>query len=83
MIHRTGLDPTSLHQYGDASRNEPQGSSFACIQPPSGIAQLLGLRHRTHIRNIYALVRIADELVDGVAAEAGLTPRQQLQSLDS
>ncbi|WP_341973955.1 squalene/phytoene synthase family protein [Microbacterium sp. LWO13-1.2] len=36
--------------------------------------RLLGSRHRRHVRNIYAMVRIADEIVDGVAAEAGLTP---------
>ncbi|HWS49985.1 MAG TPA: squalene/phytoene synthase family protein [Microbacterium sp.] len=39
--------------------------------------RLLGRRHRRHIRNIYAMVRIADEIVDGVAAEAGLDPREQ------
>ena len=32
--------------------------------------KLLGNSHRQHVRNIYALVRIADELVDGVCAEA-------------
>ena len=32
--------------------------------------RLLGKRHRQHVRNIYAMVRIADEIVDGVAAEA-------------
>lgn len=83
MIHRTGLEPTSLHQYGYAS--ERAAGQFIRVYSTSfgAATQLLGLRHRTHIRNIYALVRIADELVDGVAAEAGLTPRQQLQSLDS
>ena len=34
--------------------------------------RLLGPRHRQHVRNIYAMVRVADEIVDGVAAEAGL-----------
>ena len=29
-------------------------------------------RVRTHVRNIYALVRVADEIVDGPAIEAGL-----------
>lgn len=48
-----------------------------------GIAtRLLGARHRHHIQNIYALVRIADELVDGVAAEAGLTPALQATALN-
>ncbi|WP_047240646.1 phytoene/squalene synthase family protein [Corynebacterium epidermidicanis] len=33
-------------------------------------------RMRTDIRNLYAMVRIADEIVDGVAEGAGLSPRQ-------
>jgi phytoene/squalene synthetase len=43
--------------------------------------RLLGRRHRQHVRNIYALVRVADELVDGVAAEAGLSPAEQQATL--
>lgn len=43
--------------------------------------RLLGKRHRTHVRNIYALVRVADEIVDGVAREAGLTTSQQADAL--
>lgn len=37
---------------------------------------------RGQIRDIYALVRIADEVVDGPGAEAGLTPAQQRSALD-
>ena len=44
---------------------------------------LLGRRHRQHVRNIYAMVRIADEIVDGVAAEAGLDVAAQSAALDS
>ncbi|MGW8484505.1 phytoene/squalene synthase family protein [Microbacterium sp. NPDC055903] len=44
--------------------------------------RLLGRRHRQHVRNVYALVRIADEIVDGVAAEAGLDASAQRQALD-
>ncbi len=44
--------------------------------------RLLGKRHRTHVRNIYALVRVADEIVDGVAKEAGLTLAEQTAALD-
>lgn len=43
--------------------------------------RLFGRRHRQHIRNIYALVRVADELVDGVAAGAGLALGEQEASL--
>lgn len=45
--------------------------------------RLLGRRHRQHVRNIYAMVRIADEIVDGVAAEAGLDASAQAAALDS
>ncbi|MGM1016948.1 MAG: phytoene/squalene synthase family protein [Actinomycetota bacterium] len=45
--------------------------------------KLLGRRHRQHIRNVYAMVRIADEIVDGVAAEAGLDESAQAATLDA
>lgn len=35
--------------------------------------RLLGPRPRTHVRTIYALVRVADEIVDGPAVAAGLS----------
>ena len=44
--------------------------------------RLLGTRHRQHVRAIYALVRVADEIVDGVAAQAGLSPAQQRGALE-
>ena len=44
--------------------------------------RLLGARHRGHVRNIYALVRVADELVDGVTDGAGLSRGEQADALD-
>jgi len=44
--------------------------------------RLLGVRHRQHVRNVYALVRIADELVDGVTAEADFSVEKQHAALD-
>jgi 15-cis-phytoene synthase len=38
---------------------------------------------RTHVADIYALVRIADEIVDGPAEEAGLGPSERRQLLDA
>ena len=38
---------------------------------------------RAGIESIYGLVRIADEIVDGAAAEAGVTPEAQLALLDA
>ena len=45
--------------------------------------RLLGSRHRQHVRNIYAMVRVADEIVDGVAAEAGLDAKAQSEALSA
>ncbi|PZU49615.1 MAG: phytoene synthase [Microbacterium sp.] len=44
--------------------------------------RLLGPRVRGHVRNIYALVRIADEIVDGAAADAGVSAPEQARLLD-
>ncbi|MDD7929952.1 phytoene/squalene synthase family protein [Microbacterium thalli] len=46
-------------------------------------ARLLGPRVRPHVRNIYALVRVADEIVDGSAAQAGLSAAAQRRVLDA
>lgn len=45
-------------------------------------SRLLGRRHRHHVRNIYAMVRVADEIVDGAAAGAGLDGKGQQDLLD-
>jgi phytoene/squalene synthetase len=45
--------------------------------------RLLGPRPRPHVRNIYALVRIADEIVDGPAHDAGLSPAEERSALDA
>lgn len=56
---------------------------IAAYSTSFGLAtRILGPRHRQHVRNIYALVRVADELVDGVTAEAGLSHQQQNDALD-
>lgn len=55
---------------------------IAAYSTSFGLAcKLLGARHRQHVRNIYALVRVADELVDGVTAEAGLSYQEQCEAL--
>ncbi len=46
-------------------------------------ARLLGGRVRPHVRNIYALVRVADEIVDGSASQAGLPAASQRRVLDA
>lgn len=44
---------------------------------------LLGKNIRPHVKNLYALVRVADEVVDGVAASAGLDQPAVLAALDA
>jgi phytoene synthase len=46
-------------------------------------SRLLEPRARTHIGNFYALVRLADEIVDGVAAEAGVSTKEAGVMLDA
>lgn len=45
--------------------------------------RLLGSRTRHHVRNVYALVRVADEVVDGPAADAGLSAEREREVLDA
>lgn len=46
-------------------------------------SRLLDARMRTHIGNFYALVRLADEIVDGVAEEAGVDRAEARIMLDA
>lgn len=46
-------------------------------------SRLLDRSMRPGIEDIYALVRIADEIVDGAAAQAGLTAHAQRETLDA
>lgn len=44
--------------------------------------RLLGRGVRQHVRNVYALVRVADEIVDGAAAGSGIPAGRQALLLD-
>ena len=46
-------------------------------------SRLLGRTERRHVANIYAVVRVADEVVDGVAAELGLGRDAVAERLDA
>lgn len=74
---------TALKQYEEASERAADQIIRAYSTSFGAATKLLGTRHRRHVRNIYALVRVADELVDGVAAEAHLSASQQLHHLDA
>lgn len=76
-----GLDPLGL--YSDtASRSA--GVVIGRYSTSFGLAcWTLRPRERRHIENVYALVRIADEVVDGAAAGAGLDAENVCWQLDN
>jgi len=68
----------------DAAADAAANQVIGVYSTSFGLAtRLLGRRHRQHVRNIYAMVRVADEIVDGVAAQAGLAPTAQGEALDA
>jgi phytoene synthase len=75
-------EPTGLALY-DKTAQDAAAAVIAAYSTSFGLAtRLLGPRPRPHVRNIYALVRIADEIVDGPAAAAGLDPEAERAVLD-
>jgi phytoene/squalene synthetase len=75
-------EPTGLALY-DRTAQDAAAAVIAAYSTSFGLAtRLLGPRPRPHVRNIYALVRIADEIVDGPAAAAGLDPVAERAILD-
>jgi len=74
--------PTGIALYDKAAR-DAAAAVIAAYSTSFGLAtRLLGPRPRPHVRNVYALVRVADEIVDGPAAEAGLDPEAERATLD-
>ena len=64
--------PTGIALY-DTAADDAAAAVIAAYSTSFGMAtRLLGPRVRMHVRNIYALVRVAGEIVDGPAIEAGL-----------
>jgi len=62
--------PSSLELYTLAAERS-SNAVIASYSTSFGVAtKLLAPQIRQHVRNIYALVRVADEIVDGAAAEA-------------
>ena len=71
----------SLQRFTKASQTAA-ASVISTYSTSFGVAtRLLGARHRTHVRSIYAMVRVADEIVDGVGYEAGLDTEAQRAQL--
>ncbi|BDZ45323.1 phytoene/squalene synthase family protein [Naasia aerilata] len=74
---------TPLELYGRAA-DEAAATVIRRYSTSFGLAsRLLSTRNRVHVQNIYALVRVADEIVDGVAAAAGLPGSAVAAQLDA
>ncbi len=68
----------------DATAEAAAASVIRAYSTSFGLAtRLLGPRVRGHVRNVYALVRVADEVVDGAAEDAGVAADEQRRVLDS
>lgn len=73
---------SALHRYTSAAIVS-SGKVIDEYSTSFGLAcRFLGKRTRHDIGSIYAMVRLADEIVDGVAQEAGLAPEATLHELD-
>lgn len=64
--------PTGLELYTLASEAASREVIYSYSTSFGLATRLLSKAHRRHIENIYALVRVADEIVDGSAAEAAV-----------
>lgn len=72
----------SLARY-DAAALKTSAEVIRCYSTSFGMAsRILDRRTRNSIEAVYALVRVADEIVDGAAAGAGLSPEGVEKLLD-
>ena len=74
--------PTALTAYSQAAQRSARVVITRYSTSFSLACRLLDPASARHISNIYALVRLADEIVDGVAAEAGLDTAATAAALD-
>jgi phytoene/squalene synthetase len=81
-VTRDHAVPTGLDLY-DRTATDASAAVISAYSTSFALAcRLLGARPRPHVRNVYALVRVADEVVDGPAAAAGLDVETQRRILD-
>jgi phytoene synthase len=81
-------EPTGLSLYTLAAERSSNQVIDAYSTSFGWATRLLGGPIRQSVKNIYALVRVADEIVDGAAAEAAklgglVDPAQQLDALEA
>ena len=81
-VTRAAENTTGLDLY-DRTAQDAAAAVITAYSTSFGLAsRMLGPRVRPHVRNVYALVRIADEIVDGPAAAAGLDDSALCRILD-
>ncbi|WP_374010221.1 phytoene/squalene synthase family protein [Leifsonia sp. LS-T14] len=78
-----GTPPTDLATYTSAAHDSAATIIHAYSTSFGMATRLLGPRVRPQVEDVYSLVRIADEIVDGAAAEAGLSVDDQRELLDA
>ncbi|MGP5587504.1 phytoene/squalene synthase family protein [Glutamicibacter ardleyensis] len=77
------MELTDLQRYSATATRSAQVVIGAYSTSFSLACKMLDRVTAQHISNIYALVRLADEVVDGVASEAGLNGTQVAAVLDA
>lgn len=82
MSRHRDTEATGLELY-DRTAREAAATVISRYSTSFALAcRLLGPRPRPHVQSVYALVRIADEIVDGPAIAAGLSPQAAGDVLD-
>ncbi|MGO4593461.1 phytoene/squalene synthase family protein [Leifsonia sp. 2TAF2] len=79
----TGTAPTDLTTYSDAAHAGAATIIHAYSTSFGMATRLLAPQIRPQVEDVYALVRVADEIVDGAATEAGLSLDDQRELLDA
>lgn len=74
--------PTPLERYSATASSSARVVIKKYSTSFSLACRMLDKNSQTHIANVYALVRLVDEVVDGVAREAGLSVHGTAQALD-
>lgn len=76
-------EPSSLERYLEAAERSSAEVIDTYSTSFGWASKLLGAKEQQPVRNIYALVRVADEIVDGAAAEANDNPEKLLDELEA
>ncbi len=84
----TTREPTGLALYTKAAQKSSREVIYSYSTSFGLATKLINPKIRQHIESIYAMVRVADEIVDGSAAEAAqgnqtLDPAKQIQDFET